>query len=195
MQSREDAVLIGMINRLVDQKGLDLVEKVFDYVMMFDVQFVVLGTGDKKYEEFFRNVEKKYPARISSNIKFDIDLAQKIYAASDVFLMPSRYEPCGLGQMYSLRYGTIPIVRYTGGLADTVREYDSKTKEGNGFGFREYDTHTFWRQLRKLVYFYKNERDHWLKIIKNAMTTDVSWDRSARQYIKVYQEALKKRKF
>ncbi|HOJ88385.1 MAG TPA: glycogen/starch synthase [Pseudothermotoga sp.] len=195
LQSREDAVLIGMINRLVDQKGLDLVEKVFDYVMMFDVQFVVLGTGDKKYEEFFRNVEKKYPARISSNIKFDIDLAQKIYAASDVFLMPSRYEPCGLGQMYSLRYGTIPIVRYTGGLADTVREYDSKTKEGNGFGFREYDTAHLLEAIARAVYFYKNERDHWLKIIKNAMTTDVSWDRSARQYIKVYQEALKKRKF
>lgn len=195
LQVKEDAALIGMINRLVDQKGLDLVEKIADYAMMFDVQFVVLGTGDKKYEEFFKNLEKKYPTRVSSNIKFDIDLAQKIYAASDMFLMPSRYEPCGLGQMYSLRYGTIPIVRYTGGLADTVREYDPKTREGNGFGFREYDAAHLLEAIARAVYFFKNESDHWMRIVKNAMSTDVSWDKSARQYVKVYQEALKKRKF
>lgn len=195
LQVKEDTALIGMINRLVDQKGLDLIEKVADYIMMFDVQFVVLGTGDKKYEEFFKTLEKKYPARVSSNIKFDIDLAQKIYAASDMFLMPSRYEPCGLGQMYSLRYGTIPVVRYTGGLADTVKEYDPKTKEGNGFGFREYDTAHLLEAVARAVYFFKNESDHWLRIIKNAMNSDVSWDKSARQYVKIYQEALKKRKF
>lgn len=195
LQVREDTALIGMINRLVDQKGLDLVEKVIDYVMMFDVQFVVLGTGDKKYEELFENLEKKYPTRFSSNIKFDIDLAQKIYAASDMFLMPSRYEPCGLGQMYSLRYGTIPVVRYTGGLADTVKEYDPKTKDGNGFGFREYDAAHLLEAIARAVYYFKNERDDWLRIIKNAMNTDVSWDKSARQYVKIYQEALKKRKF
>lgn len=195
LQLREEAALIGMINRLVDQKGLDLVEKVADLMMMFDVQFVVLGTGDKKYEEFFMRLKEKYPDRVSSNIKFDIDLAQKIYAASDMFLMPSRYEPCGLGQMYSLRYGTIPIVRYTGGLADSVREYDPKTREGNGFGFREYDTAHLLESIAKAVYFYKHEKAHWVQIVKNAMSSDVSWERSAKQYMRVYQEALKKRKF
>jgi len=195
LQLREEAALIGMINRLVDQKGLDLVEKVADLMMMFDVQFVVLGTGDKKYEEFFMRLKEKYPDRVSSNIKFDIDLAQKIYAASDMFLMPSRYEPCGLGQMYSLRYGTIPIVRYTGGLADSVREYDPKTREGNGFGFREYDTAHLLESIAKAVYFYKHEKAHWAQIVKNAMSSDVSWERSAKQYMRVYQEALKKRKF
>jgi starch synthase len=195
LQVRDDVPLIGMINRLVDQKGLDLIEKIVDYMMMFDIQFVVLGTGDKKYEEFFKNIEKKYPQKISSNMKFDVDLAQKIYAASDMFLMPSRYEPCGLGQMYSLRYGTVPIVRYTGGLADSVKEYDPKTRDGNGFGFREYDTAHLLETVAKAVYFYKKEKDHWGKVVKNAMKTDVSWDRSAKQYLKIYQEALRKKQF
>ncbi len=191
----EETPLIGMITRLVDQKGLDLVEKVVDLALMFDLQLVILGTGDKRYEEMFQQLESKYPSKVSANLKFDVDLAQKIYAASDMFLMPSRYEPCGLGQMYSLRYGTIPIVRYTGGLADTVKEYNPKTKEGNGFGFVEYDPAHLLYSLAKAVYLYKNDKESWYKIVKNAMQTDVSWDKSARQYINVYQEALKKKRF
>ncbi len=191
----EDTPMIGMISRLVDQKGLDLVEKIIDFVLLLDVQLVILGTGDKKYEEIFQQVHSKYHSKISVNLKFDIDLAQKIYAGSDMFLMPSRYEPCGLGQMYSLRYGTIPIVRYTGGLADTVKEYNLKTKEGNGFGFVEYDPAHLLYSVVKATYCYKNEKEHWNRIMKNAMQTDVSWDRSARQYISVYQEALKKKRF
>ncbi|AEH51958.1 glycogen synthase [Pseudothermotoga thermarum] len=195
LEADENKPMIGMINRLVDQKGLDLVEKAIDFIMLFDVQFVVLGTGEKKYEEMFQQIQEKYPTRVSVNLKFDVDLAQKIYAASDIFLMPSRYEPCGLGQMYSLRYGTIPVVRYTGGLADTVKEYNPKTKEGNGFGFTEYDPAHLLYAVAKAVHVYKNEKEHWNRLIKNAMQTDVSWERSAKQYISVYQEALKKKRF
>jgi starch synthase len=194
LPTREDVPLIGMINRLVDQKGLDLIEKIADYLFLFDLQFVVLGTGEKKYEEMFQQLQRKYPSKVSSNIKFDIELAQKIYAGCDMFLMPSRYEPCGLGQMYSLRYGTIPIVRYTGGLADTVKEYEPETGLGNGFGFREYDPAHLFMAVAKAVHFYKNEKQHWKRIVQNAIQTDVSWERSAKQYVRVYQEALKKRR-
>ncbi|HOO75575.1 MAG TPA: glycogen/starch synthase, partial [Tepiditoga sp.] len=120
LPERPDVPVISLISRLVDQKGLDLIFQIFEYLMLFDVQFVLLGTGDKKYMDFFSKMEEKYPEKVSANLKFDLDLAQKIYGSSDMFLMPSKYEPCGLGQMYAMRYGTVPVVRYTGGLADTV---------------------------------------------------------------------------
>lgn len=187
----KDVPMIGMINRLVDQKGLDIMAEIMDYVSMFDLQFVLLGTGDEKYEEMFRKLGSKYPEKYSVNLKFDIVLAQKIYAGADMFLMPSRYEPCGLGQMYSLRYGTIPIVRYTGGLVDTVKEYDPKTKEGNGFGFEGFDSAHLLKAIAKALYFYNSAED-WKTIVKNAMTTDLSWDKSAKEYVKLYQRAKSK---
>jgi starch synthase len=159
-----------------------------------DVQFVLLGTGDKKYEEMFKEIEKEFPDKMSANITFDIVLAQKIYASSDMFLMPSRYEPCGLGQMYSLRYGTIPVVRYTGGLADTVMEYDEETMKGNGFGFKEYDSAYLLKAVARAVDFFKNKKGHWKKLIENAMKTDLSWERSANEYVKIYNKALNKRR-
>lgn len=186
-----DVPMIGMINRLVDQKGLDIMAEIMDYVSMFDLQFVLLGTGDEKYEEMFRKLGNKYPEKYSVNLKFDIVLAQKIYAGADMFLMPSRYEPCGLGQMYSLRYGTIPIVRYTGGLVDTVKEYDPETKEGNGFGFEGFDSAHLLKAIAKALYFYNSAED-WKTIVKNAMTTDLSWDKSAKEYVKLYQRAKSK---
>ncbi len=187
----KDVPMIGMINRLVDQKGLDIMAEIMDYVSMFDLQFVLLGTGDEKYEEMFRKLGSKYPEKYSVNLKFDIVLAQKIYAGADMFLMPSRYEPCGLGQMYSLRYGTIPIVRYTGGLVDTVKEYDPETKEGNGFGFEGFDSAHLLKAIAKALYFYNSTED-WKTIVKNAMTTDLSWDKSAKEYVKLYQRAKSK---
>jgi starch synthase len=182
--------LFGFIGRLVDQKGLDLLSEIIDYLIMYDTQFVLLGTGDPKYEKIFEDLNNKYPSRMAVKITFDIELAQRIYAGCDMFLMPSRYEPCGLGQMYSLRYGTIPIVRYTGGLADTVFEYNPEKMEGNGFGFKDYKASDFLMACSRGIYFFKNEKNHWRKIIENAMSTDVSWDKSAREYIKVYNETV-----
>ncbi|MGQ9855529.1 MAG: glycogen synthase [Fervidobacterium sp.] len=186
-----DVPVIGMINRLVVQKGLDIMAEIMDYVSLLDIQFVLLGTGDEEYEEMFKKLGEKYPDKYSINLKFDVVLAQKIYAGSDMFLMPSRYEPCGLGQMYSLRYGTIPIVRYTGGLADTVKEYDPITKEGTGFGFEGFDPAHLFKAIAKAVYFY-NDKEHWSALIKNAMSTDLTWDSSAKEYVKLYQRAKSK---
>lgn len=189
---QREVPMIGMINRLVDQKGLDIMAEVMDYVALFDMQFVLLGTGEPQYEEMFKKLGEKYPTKFSVNIKFDVVLAQKIYAGADMFLMPSRYEPCGLGQMYSLRYGTIPIVRYTGGLADTVVEYDPESGKGNGFGFSEYDSAHLLKAIAKALHFY-SRRDEWLKIVENAMKTDLSWERSAGEYVKLYQRAASKK--
>ncbi len=181
--------IFALISRLVDQKGLDILSEIIDYVLLYDVQFVLLGTGDSKYEERFKEIASKYPKRTSINIAFDVDLAQRIYAGSDFFLMPSRYEPCGLGQMYSMRYGTIPVVRYTGGLADTVKEYDPSTGEGNGFGFKEYNSGALLKAIARALFYYKKKEDH-EKLIKNAMNTDVSWDKSAIGYIEFYNKAV-----
>ncbi|MBO8160843.1 MAG: glycogen synthase [Thermosipho sp. (in: Bacteria)] len=189
----KDVPVISMISRLVDQKGLDILADVFRYLLLLDVQFILLGTGDEKYESMFKTLANEFPEKVSANIKFDINLAQKIYAGSDMFLMPSRYEPCGLGQLYSLRYGTIPIVRYTGGLADTVKEYDEKNFSGNGFGFKEYDSAYLLRSVAKAVDFYENKKVHWKKIVENAMKSDFSWDRSAREYVKLYERAKSKK--
>jgi starch synthase len=189
----KEVPVIGMITRLVDQKGLDILADVFRYITLLDVQFVLLGTGDKKYETLFKEIESEFPDKVSANIKFDINLAQKIYAGSDMFLMPSRYEPCGLGQMYSLRYGTIPVVRYTGGLADTVKEYDEKTFNGNGFGFKEYNSAFLLKAIARAVDFYKNKKVHWRKITENAMKTDLSWEKSAKEYLNLYSIAINKK--
>ncbi|WP_456399341.1 glycogen synthase [Mesoaciditoga sp.] len=185
---KPEVPLVGLISRLVDQKGLDLIDDVMKYVMNCNVQFVLLGTGDKKYEDSFSKLAREFPGKASVKIGFDINLAQRIYAGCDFFLMPSRYEPCGLGQMYSLRYGTIPIVRYTGGLADTVEEFDGV--KGNGFGFKPYDSAYLARSILKALYFY-HRKDEMKTLIRNAMMTDLSWERSADEYLKLYELALK----
>ena len=190
---RKDVAVIGMVTRLVDQKGLDILADIFEYLTLMDVQFVLLGTGDSKYEKLFKEFAKRYPKKVSANIRFDTTLAQRIYAGVDMFLMPSKYEPCGLGQMISMRYGTVPVVRYTGGLRDSVKEYDPDRKEGTGFGFEEYDSAYLLKALVKAVHFYYREKEHWLQLIKNCMSSDFSWERSASEYIKLYQEALSKR--
>ncbi len=186
----DNSPIVSMITRLVDQKGLDLVYDVFDYMMLLGIQFVVLGTGEKKYEEMFKEMEKKYPGRVSAQITFNNELAAKIYASSDIFLMPSRYEPCGLGQMFAMRYGSVPVVRYTGGLADSVKEYDPESGDGTGFGFKPYDSAHLLKALARAVYYY-NSGD-WKKIVENAMNQDFTWERSASDYLKLYKTALEK---
>jgi starch synthase len=182
----EEIPMIGLISRLVDQKGLDLIACVFDEILAEDMQFVILGTGDKKYESLFVEAMNRYPGKVAANIRFDNILAHKIYAASDLFLMPSLFEPCGLGQLISLRYGTLPIVRETGGLKDTVTAYNEETKEGNGFTFTNYNAHDMLHTIRKALALYRKKTLR-NKLLKEAMSCDYSWQSAADNYMELYQ--------
>lgn len=192
LEVNPDCPVISLVTRLATQKGLDLIAKIAKYLTIQPLQLVILGTGEKEYEDCFLDLQKQHPQQISANIRFDVSLADRIYAASDMFLMPSRYEPCGLGQMYSLRMGTIPIVRYTGGLADTVKEYEERTGSGNGFGFNVYHEAHLLLALSRALYVYR-QPVHWKKLIQNAMKEDFSWLHSAQEYLYVYEEGLKRK--
>lgn len=183
---KEDIPIIGLISRLVDQKGLDLISYVMDEILGEEVQLVVLGTGDYKYEQLFTLAMQRYPGKVSANIRFDNALAHKIYAASDLFLMPSLFEPCGLGQLISLRYGTLPIIRETGGLKDTVLSYNEQTGEGNGFSFTNYNAHDMLHTIRRAIAIY-NRKTLRNKLIKAAMSCDYSWQSSAGKYMDMYR--------
>ena len=187
---KRDVPVIGMITRLADQKGIDIFTYAFDQMMQRDVQFVLLGTGEGRFEHYFRSMEQHYPGRVSSNIFFDEALAQQIYASSDLFLMPSLFEPCGLGQMFSLRYGTVPIARQTGGLADTIVHYNPETKKGNGFLFQSYDAGGILWALDEALHVYHQGKTAWGKVVKNAMTSNYSWESSARKYIGLYEQLV-----
>lgn len=183
----ENKMLIGIVSRLTDQKGFDLVAYKMEALCEGGAQVIVLGTGDEKYENLFRHYAWKYPDRFSAQIYFSNDMSHKIYAACDAFLMPSKFEPCGLSQLISMRYGTLPIVRETGGLKDTVIPYNEFTGEGTGFSFANYNAdemmHTIWYAMD----IYYNRRQDWNKIIDNAMAQDYSWNVSADKYINMYQ--------
>ncbi len=179
--------LIGIISRLADQKGFDLIADIIADMLKGNVQFIVLGTGDDKYQVLLEKIAKLYPKKTSVNLKFDAVLAKKIYAGSDMFLMPSRFEPCGLGQMICLRYGTIPVVRLTGGLSDTIKEYSPKTGEGNGFVFSSYESSELSAAINRALKLYKNKKA-WSLLVKRAMGYDFSWESSARDYIKLYKK-------
>lgn len=183
--------LIGMISRLADQKGLDLIAKIIEPLLNLDVQFVLLGTGEEKYHILFERIKKKFSKKTSVNLRFDAMLAKLIYAGSDMFLMPSRYEPCGLGQLIALRYGTIPIVRKTGGLADTIVDYEPKTNRGCGFVFERYDANELLNAIKRALVFYK-DKDIWRKLVLRAMRCDYSWEASAKKYIELYGTILEK---
>ena len=183
-----DVPVISIISRLVPQKGLDLIGEVIDELMQEDLQFVLLGTGNSEYEEMFKAAADKYPNKLAANIEYDVDLAQKIYASSDMFLMPSQFEPCGLGQLFSLRYGTIPVVRETGGLNDTVDSYNEYTGEGNGFSFTDYNAEDMLYTIRRAIHYYKNEPETWEKLVKRAIESDYSWYNSAQEYIQLYKK-------
>lgn len=181
--------LMGIISRLADQKGFDLVAQVLPELMARDLPVVILGTGDEKYHRWLAEVAPKYPGKLGVKIAFDNALAHLIEAGADIFLMPSRYEPCGLNQLYSLKYGTVPVVRATGGLADTVAPVDVKTGTGTGFLFREYSAEAFIRAINEAVAAYR-DRELWQKIMLNGMTQDWSWNASAREYLTLYERLL-----
>lgn len=182
--------LIGAISRLTDQKGFDLIAHIIDPLMQHaDFQFVVLGTGDQRYHELFNEIHERYPDRVAVFLTFNAPLAQKIYAGTDMFLMPSRFEPCGLGQLIAMRYGSIPIVRSTGGLADTVQDFDAETSLGNGFAFKPYEALALYGSIIRAIENYKY-KDTWHRLMTKVMSADYSWDASARKYIDLYRRAL-----
>lgn len=184
------APLVGMISRLAEQKGFDLVIPAFDRMMALGIQFVLLGTGDPRYEEFFRKAAERYQGRVAALITFSEEWAHRIEAAADIFLMPSRFEPCGLNQMYSLRYGTVPVVRATGGLADTVKDYDPGRDEGNGFVFQEYAPEAMLSALRRAVGVYRGDEEAWRRLMLRGMREDHSWEASAREYLNLYRRLV-----
>ena len=185
LEQRPEAPLIGMVTRLVAHKGLDLVRAVLDELLATtDAQIAVLGSGDREYEDFFRYIESKYPGKASARIGFIPELAHKIYAGSDIFLMPSKTEPCGLSQMVALRYGAIPIVRETGGLRDSVR--DSGDGEGNGFTFRSYNAYDMNHTIHRALTGFR-DAEGWKILMRRAMECDNSWTRSALEYLHMYK--------
>jgi len=187
----EDAV-VGLIGRLTAQKGLDLLTEVGEWVAGQPVRVVILGSGERTYEEAMTKLGRKYPDRISVRLAYDNRLAHKIEAGADIYLMPSRYEPCGLNQIYSLRYGTVPIVRRTGGLADTVIDADRDPAEGTGFTFAGYDAAGLKGALSRALSAYA-DRPRWEGIVRRGMEKDFSWGPSAREYVSLYEKALRKR--
>jgi len=184
-----DIPVIGIVTRLVKQKGLDLIAYVLEELLQQEIQLVVVGTGDVEYENMLRYFAGKYPEKVSANILFDNSLAKKVYASCDMFLMPSLFEPCGIGQLLALRYGTIPIVRETGGLKDTVRAYNEVENTGNGFSFANYNAHDMLFTIKKAIsYFY--DKKIWETMVINAMKEDNSWVKSAKLYEDLYKNLM-----
>ncbi|MBR7021542.1 MAG: glycogen synthase GlgA [Lachnospiraceae bacterium] len=183
----EKIFMLGVVSRLTDQKGFDLIDYVIEEICAEDTQFVVLGTGDPKYENLFRHYEWKYKNRVSASIYYNNERSHRIYAACDAFLMPSLFEPCGLSQLMSLRYGTVPIVRETGGLRDTVEPYNQYENSGTGFGFCNYNAHEMLGTIRYAKSVYYDHRREWNKIVDRGMAKDFSWTNSAKQYENLYR--------
>ena len=182
----KNAYMIGIISRLTDQKGLDLVDRVMNDICTDGTQFVVLGTGNRKYEDMFRYYQGIHPAKVSANIYYSDELSHKMYAACDAMLVPSRFEPCGLTQLMALRYGTLPIVRETGGLKDTVIPYNEFEGTGTGFSFVNYNAHEMLATIRYAESVYYDKKREWNKLVDRAMAADFSWNNSARQYEEMY---------
>ncbi|NLK09229.1 MAG: glycogen synthase, partial [Firmicutes bacterium] len=183
--------VLGLVSRLAAQKGLDLLAHVLEEILDLNLQLIILGTGEKEYEDLFRNYSSRYPDKLSTQITFDNELAHKIYAASDLFLMPSLFEPCGLGQLIALRYGALPLVRETGGLKDTIKAYNEKTNEGNGFSFANYNAHELLFTIQRALKLYQTEKEtSWKKMAVRAMRQDFSWAQSAQLYKDLYQQVL-----
>lgn len=183
---RDNEPVVGMVSRLAGQKGFDILCPALDEIFKAGVNLIILGTGEEVYQKTLSLVQKKHRQRFGLRIAFDEALAHKIYAGSDIFLIPSRYEPCGLTQMYSLRYGTIPVVRATGGLDDTIQEFDPESLTGNGFKFVEHEETALIDAIRRAVAVYR-DKEKWQVLIKNAMACDFSWDKSAAEYLRLYK--------
>ena len=182
-----DKAVLGMVSRLVNQKGLDLLAHVMEEILELDIQLIILGTGETQYEEMLRYFAAIYPKKMAIRLAFSDKLAHEIYAGSDILLMPSRFEPCGIAQMNAMRYGTIPIVRETGGLKDTIMTYNEMTGSGNGFSFANYNAHDLLFAVQRAVKIYQTDELVWGNIRHNAITSDFGWDRSANAYIDIYE--------
>ncbi len=193
LPSKKDTPVIGMVSRITEQKGFDILSDAFERIMGLNVQFVLLGVGDTELEEKFKYLSKKYPDKVSVNIGFSSAQAPLIYAGSDMFLMPSRYEPCGLGQLIAFKYGSVPVVRATGGLLDTVHEINDETGEGEGFVFSEYSGLALFEVVKRSVEHFKDKKE-WNKTVKQNMAFDFSWEKAAEKYIWVYKKAIEKLK-
>ena len=187
LHQEPDTPLIAMVTRLVGHKGLDLVQQAMDGIMATGCQFVVLGTGDRGYEDFFRWKSGQYPGRLSAQILYAEDLSRRVYAAADLFLMPSRSEPCGLSQMIAMRYGAVPIVRSTGGLADTVRSCQVGQEDGTGYLFGDYDAGAMLSVIGQATGLYRGDRTGFDTVRYRGMTADFSWGRSAAAYRHIYE--------
>lgn len=189
---RHDVPVIAMVSRLAAHKGFDLVTAVIEEMLAYDdCQFVLLGTGDSVFENYFKSLQEKYPEKFCAMIQFNKDLSKLIYAGSDMFLMPSKSEPCGLSQMIASRYGTVPIVRETGGLYDTIHAYNKYTGEGNGFSFANYNAHEMMGVIREAMALFRADRKVWNKLVRSVMRVDFSWQASAEKYIALYDKLIK----
>jgi starch synthase len=187
----QERPLLGMISRLDMQKGLDLVVKILGKILAMDVGLIVLGSGDEKIQQAIQRAAKKNPGRVGLFIGFNEPLARRIMAGADMFLIPSRYEPCGLTQLYALKYGAVPVVRSTGGLDNTIVQFDPKKGEGNGFKFGPYKPASFLAAIRKAVDLFQ-DAEAWRKLVANGMMADFSWDRSAQRYLELYHTVIEK---
>ena len=190
LEVRPDVPLIGMVGRLSNQKGLDLIDYVISDIMQEDLQLVVLGMGDSRYMDLFSWAEQQYSGRVAARFTMDHALAHQIYAGADMFLMPSQFEPCGLSQMIAMRYGTVPIVRETGGLRDTVLAFNEYTSDGNGFTFFNYNAHDMLNTIHRAVKYYREDKPVWRILMKRGMEGDFSWNHSAKEYLSLYDGLL-----
>ncbi len=187
---RDDVAMIGMVTRLVSHKGLDILCQVAEELMNWDIQLVILGTGDAAYEDRLRAIAERHPEKFSLNLCFSGKLASQIYAASDLYLMPSKSEPCGLSQLIAMRYGTIPVVHETGGLKDTVSPFNPETGDGFGFTFQSFDGEDMLDALRRALSVYGGNKDAWCKVIYNGMSADLSWGKPAGEYMTLYTDLI-----
>jgi starch synthase len=194
---REDVPLLAAIMRLSEQKGMHLIDAIIHSLEYADVQLVIVGAGVPMAEKRARQLATRYPGKFSAivgdQISYEPAVVHQVEAGADIFMMPSLYEPCGLNQMFSLRYGTVPVARATGGLEDTVQEYEPETGQGNGFKFFDPTPDALAGALGRAIYFYRNRKDDWLRIVRNGMSDDFSWDTAARKYLSLYESAVSRK--
>lgn len=190
LPEKPEVPLLSVVSRLTYQKGFHLLLEELEHLLQFDLQFVLLGTGDSRFEEAFQQIVTRYPQKAVAKITFDVNLAQKIYAGSDLFLMPSAFEPCGLSQMIAMRYGTLPVVHEVGGLKDSVEPFNPITNEGTGFGFEQFSGFYLTEAVKLALQLYQDSPTTWRKLQHQAMTTDFSWETSCQKYIDLYQQLI-----
>jgi starch synthase len=190
---KEETPVLGIVSRFATQKGFDLIAQIAPRLLAEDVFLIALGTGEPYYEGIFRSIQEEYPDKAAVKIAYDSTLAHKIEAGADIFLMPSRYEPCGLNQIYSMKYGTVPVVHATGGLEDTVEEWDAGTESGTGFKFEEQTAEAFYAALERALDVFRKDKRSWTKIMRNGMAENYSWEKPAAEYVEVYRQIARRR--